>query len=120
MTTLLARRRQKSVDRVKTAFLDCERTAEEAAILSARCMLLMLEERRSSRMPIETGADALAHVADGIAHAGRAFAALAKAHPHLRVIPAQLDIVDFGTSESEDNKPFVGAGLTAGNLSVAA
>ena len=104
--------RRNSVNKVKTAFLNCERTAEESLILISRCMLLMLEERRNNKMPIETGADAVIHMADAIAYAGRTFAALAKAHTYLRVIPADLKIYDFGTSESEDNRPFVGSDIS--------
>lgn len=105
----MLKNRRDAVEAVAEAFRDTERTAEEATILGAQCLITMLEARSNARLPIETGADALVMIAEGTVHATRAYAAFAKAHPLLKMIPSQIGVTSYGTTPSEDNKAFTGA-----------
>lgn len=107
----MLRERREAIANVTGAFLDMERTAEEALILGAQCVLTMLEQRRKAKLPIETGADALALVGEGVAHAAAAFAAYANAHPKLTKTRVSMDEGDgdgpmFGPTPTTNNVPF--------------
>lgn len=108
----MLKERREAVENVTAAFLDMERTAEESLILGAGCVLTMLEQRRKAKLPIETGADALALVGQGVAHSAAAFASYAKAHPGLTATRVRMDEGDggdggaFGPTPTASNVPF--------------
>lgn len=102
----MLKERLAAADTVKAAFLPTEQSAEEVVVLGANCLLTMLQARRSAQLPIETGAEALAHVGRGVALAAEAFAQFALAHPHLRAVPAQIGISNYGTTETVAIRPF--------------
>lgn len=61
--------RRLAVDTVAAAFLPTERAAEQTAILGARCIAAMIEQRVAAGLPLDTGAEAFALVTDATFHA---------------------------------------------------
>jgi len=99
----MLRERRRAYETVRDAFLAYETAAATLLELGKQCHSIMLEERAKLRLPIETGADALDHVGESIQHANRAFTSVARAHPHLRKIPAGIGLADVGTTPTEEN-----------------
>lgn len=90
------------------AFVTAEVSAEETVLLSADCLVKLLEQRRAGGFKPETGADALIHLGRGVAAASEALAEFSKAHPLLRAIPAKMDedVPGYGTTPTEAAVPF--------------
>lgn len=93
--TVLARR--SAPRNVAIAFIPVEQAAEQAVLAGARCIDVMIAERKKARLHADVGADELVLVAEGIYHATQSYAALAKAHTKLIQIPAKNDMEEtFG------------------------
>lgn len=52
--------RRLAVETVAAAFLPTEHAAEQTAILGARCIAAMIEQRVAAGLPLDTGAEAFA------------------------------------------------------------
>jgi hypothetical protein len=103
--------RRLAVETVAAAFLPTERAAEQTAILGARCIAAMIEQRGAAGLPLDTGAEAFALVTDATFHALKARAALINAHQLLATIPASIGIKSYGGDECPPNEPFTSAVL---------
>jgi tetrahydromethanopterin S-methyltransferase subunit C len=115
--------RLKAALAVRDAYLPLKRGADELAVVAARCVLTMQEQRRAAGFRLGTGADAIADVSRGAALIAQGMAAIAEAHPKLaqliedsglaRFYPYQ---VAYGGDETPPNEP--GVAQPNGHLSL--
>lgn len=93
--TVLARRT--AARTVATAFMPAELGVERAALDGAKCLQVMIEERKKSRLGREVGADELVLVSEAVTKSLEALRCFAQAHKMLIRIPEQNDMDDtFG------------------------
>ena len=107
----MLKERRAAVDNVKAAFLPVERSAEATAALGARCIATMIEERASANLPLNTGAAAIALVADAVQLSLAARAKFIEAHELLGRLPSKIGVKNFGGGECPPNEPFTSAEL---------
>ncbi len=77
---------------VRAAFLDAERSQDDAAINAARCLLTALEQRRDAKLPVTIAAAALDRFARAAHFAVQARNELMLAHPELATLPKEIGI----------------------------
>ena len=92
----MLKERRAAVENVTAAFLPVERSAEATAALGARCIATMIEERAKANLPIGTGADAIALVADAVQLSPAARAKFVEAHRLLGQLPSEIGVRSFG------------------------
>lgn len=103
--------RRLAVETVTAAFLPTERAAEQTAILGARCIAAMIEQRAAANLPLSTGAEALSLVADATFQALRLRETLIAAHGLLAMLPASIGITAFGGDTCPPNTAIEAAPL---------
>lgn len=107
----MLKERRAAIDAVRSAFLPVERSAETTAALGARCIATMIEERAQANLPLATGADAIAMVADAVQLSLAARAKFIEAHAMLGRLPDELGVRGYGVDDCPPNKPFTENGL---------
>lgn len=110
----MLRERETAVANVASVFRIAERSIEQAAIAGARCIATMMEERANANLPVETGADQLKLIAEGVRSAVEAHVAFVTAHRGLRQIPEQIGVrrgaeTGYGTGDCPPNEHFTSA-----------
>lgn len=103
--------RRLAVATVTAAFLSTEQAAEQTAILGARCIAMMIEQRIAANLPLNTGSEARSFVVDATFNALKVRAALLNAHLLLADLPASLGVTSYGGDECPPNEPFTSAVL---------
>jgi hypothetical protein len=92
------------VEQVAANFLVAEQSTDQSAIDTARCVAALIEARAIAKLPPETGAKALALVAESARLAVEARQRMVEAHGLLAAIPEQLGLLEwFGPSECQPN-----------------
>lgn len=81
--------RRSSVKTVATAFMPAELAVEQAALHGARCITVMIEERKKSQLPPHTGIEQIMLVSEGVTKALESFRYFALAHADLIKIPEE-------------------------------
>ena len=105
----MLKERRAAVENVAAAFLPVEKAAESTAALGARCIATMIEERAKANLPINTGADAIALVADAVNLSLAARAKFIEAHALLGRLPDEIGIRNYGGDNCPPNEPFTSA-----------
>lgn len=77
---------------VRVTFLTAEEAQDAAAIHAARCVLTALEERSASKVPLGTGAEAIAHLSRAAQLSIEARNELILAHPKLAALPEEVGL----------------------------
>lgn len=115
----MLKQRVSAVHLVANAFISAEAVVDRSATEAARCMALMMEQRSAANLPMETGADALAHVARASALLVEARHAFLDAHRCLNDVPRQIGLERmYG---KDPNNPPNGPGpsfFTTGGLAI--
>lgn len=88
----MLKQRLTAAHEVRAAFLDAERTQDDAALLAARCLTTALEQRRAANLPVRTGADALEKLARAAQLAVQARNELMLAHADLAKLPKEIGL----------------------------
>lgn len=107
----MLKERRAAVETVTAAFLPTEHAAEQVAILGARCIATMIEQRRAAHLPLDTGAEALSLVSDAMFQALKLRETLVAAHVLLAALPASIGITAFGGDTCPPNTASVPAPL---------
>lgn len=96
--------RTEAVLNVKSAFLPAERSAESAAAQGARCIAVIIEERKRARLPFDTAAEALDQIVMATNMALESRKHFIAAHRLLAALPAAMGVeVAYGPDECPPN-----------------
>lgn len=110
---IAAATRRTLADTVASAFIPTEESAEATAAHGAKCISVMIEQRRTAMLPPEAGAEALVLIAKGTHEALQSHLSFATAHKLLTDIPGQYGLpMGFGP-DCAPNTPLFAGGLAA-------
>lgn len=94
----MLKQRRQAAERVAAEFLKLEAVADEAALLGANCISIMLEQRAAANLPVGTGLDAITMVMDATSDLVAARRKLIEAHAALVLVREGIGIRSFGDS----------------------
>jgi hypothetical protein len=106
----MLKERTQAAQAVAEAFLAAEQAMDVAAARAAECAALMLKARADMKLPLGTGVQALAIVAEASALAIRSRQLMIEAHPAMAELPADIGLRHVAIGDTKECPPIENRG----------